>query len=147
MIRRFLTALLLLALAMVLQFSLRGFLGFYSNLTLSALIVFSMSVSLPEIIFLTLASVFVLNPQPAFSWDMLVFGLLPMVSFYTRRLVKWKPWILSLTMVLLSFLAMYLILSPTSLIREPLRFFEDAFAALAFGAAAFFVFSGSARGY
>jgi len=140
MIRKFLSALLILMLAVFLQFSLVSFFGFYSDLTLAALIALSLSVGLPELIILTLAAVFMLNSRPAPSWDMLVFGLLPIISFCAARAVKWKPWTVNLAATFSAFLAMYLIFAPNFLLTDTISFLSDLIVGLAFGAAAFYVF-------
>jgi hypothetical protein len=145
--RRFLAALLILILAFILQFALRGSLGFYSNLTLSALIAFSLSLNLPELIFLILAAVFVLNAEPAFSWDTLVFALLPVISFCLRRFFKWKPWVTCMAMIFSAFLAMYLILAPAFLWNAPALFLGDLAAGLAFGVVALYTLRKYARDY
>lgn len=136
---RFFTAFLFLLLALALELFLENTFGPWINFALAALIASAFCLSFTELLFLILFSVFVLNWQPAFSLDMLVFAVLPILIFVLKKLIPFKAWLGNLIMLGVGALGLYLILGPYFLLKEFNIFLLDLFGVLMFGELTFAV--------
>lgn len=133
----FFVAILVLAFGVTLQLFAGNTFGIWINFALAALITAAFFVSFLELVVLILFSVFMLNWQPGFSFELLVFSLLPLAVYFAHKLLPFKPWLGSLVAVITCLICFYLLVSPWSLIEAPNILFIDIVFVLMFSAASF----------
>ncbi len=88
---RFMLALLLLALALVLQFWLASF-GIFLNLAVASLIAFAFLFDLWDLVVFILATIFVINWQPVFSIEIGLVAALPLAAYALKRYSTSQAW-------------------------------------------------------
>src|SRR3989344_6544600 len=67
--------------------------GIWINAVLAALISLSFILALPEILLVPFFALFVINWQPAISFELIVLGILPILSFLIRKWLPLEPWV------------------------------------------------------
>jgi hypothetical protein len=82
---------LVFALALMLQlwFAPAGVRG---DFVLATLIIFAFLFDIWELAAFVLFAVFLLNPFPAFHFDILIFALIPFAVYFLRQRFSWDPW-------------------------------------------------------
>jgi hypothetical protein len=129
---RFILALLYLTLAFVMQFWFASF-GVFINFIFVALIAFGFLFDIWDVLFFTLAAVFVINWQPALSWELFVFTAIPIAAYFLHNYSTWEPWIANLATIVLGLLVLYLVAAPQFFIANLGPLSADLFAGLIFG--------------
>ncbi|MBU6501126.1 MAG: hypothetical protein KGJ89_04550 [Patescibacteria group bacterium] len=137
--QRFLLSALFAVIAVILEARLNQFLGIGGGLLVAALVVPALFIDFLEIIFLTLAVLFFLNWQPAFSWDIFILGIFPLGVFWSKRLIRWKSWVIVPVAIFLGILVLYLIFERELLLSAPIIFARDVIIGLIFGFSEFAV--------
>jgi len=138
---RLLGSFLILILAFFLQFYFGDSVGIWINFVLAALISAAFFVSFPELLVLILAAILVLNWQPVFSFELLIFALIPVVSFYFHKLISLRWWLSTPAMIFPGVVALYLFFGEQFFFLDRKVFAED----LLLSAAAGLFFSGVLR--
>lgn len=138
---KFFIALLFVALGTFLQIMVGNMSGLWINFSLAALITAAFFVTALELVPLVLFSIFVLSWQPAFSFELLIFGLLPFVVSLVRRLFPFEPWITNFLSLCASLLIFNLAFGTNLFIVEPYVLIWDFVVSLIFGGIAFWCFS------
>lgn len=129
---RFLIAFLFLALAAVLQFWFASF-GVFINFIFAALIAFAFLFDILDVIFFILLAIFIMNWQPAFSWELLIFGLVPLAAYLLHQNSSYEVWAANLASIFLGLLIMYLVIAPRLFLSDWKTFFIDLVVCLVFG--------------
>lgn len=109
---RFFAGLAILLVALYLQIFLASA-GWHFNLALAALIVLAFIFNFLELLILDLATVFILNWQPAPSAALIAFALIPLAVFFARKLIQSEPWIGVLVAIITGFFVFYLAAAST----------------------------------
>lgn len=108
---RVLGGLIILFLALVLQFSLATA-GIRLGLSFAILISFAFLFEFWELAFFVLLTVFILNWQPAASPEILTFALFPLAVYFCRNILHWRIWLENLLALALGFLVLYFAAAP-----------------------------------
>jgi len=111
--------------------------GLRSNLILAALISLAFFVGIFELAFFVLVAVLILNWQPAFSLEILLIALTPLLVFLVRRFLPWQAWLQNLFLAAIGVLVFYFLASPSFFIHNfsllyKAIFFDIIFAVLVF---------------
>ncbi len=85
-------AFFLVIIGMLLELLIGDSTGVWLNFALAALIALSFFCTFFEILFLTLFVLLVLNWQPGISLELIVFGAIPVGSFFLRKFIPLEPW-------------------------------------------------------
>ena len=141
MSHKLLIALLLVVLGTFLQIIVGNASGLWINFALAALITAAFFVTVLELAPLVLFSIFALSWQPAFSFELLIFGLLPFAVSLARRLFPFEPWITNFLSLCASLFIFNLAFGTDLFFVEPHVFIWDFVASLIFGGIAFWCFS------
>ena len=137
MIRTFIAGLVILLIALVLQFWFAAA-GIFLDLSFATLISFAFIFEFWELLFLVLFAAFVINWQPAVSAEILVFALFPVVAYGIRKALTWESWFAAPVAIVVGFLALYLIAAPGMFFTRLPLFLLDLAAGLGFGALVFY---------
>ena len=108
---RFILALLFLALAFVLQFWFAS-IGVSANIILASLVTFALMFDIWDLIFFILAAIFIINWQPAFSIEIVLFAALPLAAYLFNRYSPSEAWVANIVAVAISVLVLYLAVAP-----------------------------------
>ena len=90
------SAFLLVVIGILLQLLIGDERGGWFNFALAALIALSFFCTFFEIFFLTLFALLVLNWQPGISFELIVFGIVPVGSFFFKKFIPLEPWVANL---------------------------------------------------
>jgi hypothetical protein len=134
---KFFAAILSLILAFILQFWFASA-GIAIDFVFAALIAFAFVFEFWEVFFFVALSLFVINWQPAISFTLGAFSVLPLLAYGFRRWFHWQGWAGNLAAIAVGLLILYLCVSPSLLIGNFRSFFFDLFISMIFGAAVFF---------
>ena len=137
---KFIVALLAVALGAFLQIAVGNASGIWINFALAALIAAAFFVGVVELVALILLSIFVLSWQPIFSFEFLVFSLLPFVVFFVHKRLPFEPWLMSGISILVGVSVLSLVFGGSLLWNEPGIFLWDIAASVGFGAVVFWAF-------
>jgi hypothetical protein len=129
---RLVAAILLFLIACVVQFSLASA-GISIDLVLAALIAFAFFFSFLEVLVFVLCGVFLMNWQPGFSFEMLIFAALPLAAFFFHRAFAWAPWAGIPVMTVCGFAAFYALIAPSLFVIDPAKIVLDVVGSLIFG--------------
>lgn len=130
---KFLTAVIVLVLAVVLQLFLGEVLGVWTNIVLASLVTAAFLLNFLELLFLILFAIFVLNWQPAPSLEMALYAALPILTLLLRKFFPFKSWLGNLIAISSALLIFYLAVSPRFLITSPIVFLLDLASGLVLG--------------
>ena len=130
---KFLTAVIALILAIVLQLFLGEVLGVWTNIVLASLVTAAFFLNFLELLFLILLAVFVLNWQPAPSLEMALYAALPISTLLMHKFFPFKSWLGNLVAIFLALLIFYLAVGPRFLITSPVVFLWDLAIGLVLG--------------
>ncbi len=133
---RFILACLFLALAFVMQFWFASF-GVFINFIFAALIAFAFLFDFWDLLFFVLAAIFVINWQPAFSWELFIFAAVPFAAYILHNYTTWEAWVANLASIVLGLLILYISIAPRLFLANLSTFFVDLFACLIFGSIIF----------
>ncbi len=125
------TAILIIMLACGLQFWLASA-GIFINLILAALIVFAFFFDAFEMAIFVLFAVFVVNWQPAMSFEIVLFILIPFAAFMFHRIFAWAAWAGIPVMIVCGFLILYVAIAPGAFFGNLPAFFADVAGSLLF---------------
>lgn len=107
---RLLTCLAILGIAFIVEFFLSGA-GIYINVVFATLISMAFVLDPWELLFATLASVFILNWQPAASPEIFMIGLFPFVAYFFQAIFRWQKWTMSTLAILVGLSCFYALAS------------------------------------
>ena len=131
---KFLTAFIFLVIGIILQLSIGGAINVWFNFSLAALIVATFFLNFLELLVLILLAVFILNWQPAFSLEMALYVVLPLLVLWLRKFLPLKSWLGNLLAIFVCFLFFYLVIDARFLLVAPAVFLRDIAGGLVFGA-------------
>lgn len=135
--KNFAIAVLLLLVAIVLQFIIGNIFGLWINLTFAALVATTFFLGLAEILFAALIAVFALNWQPVWSWEIVVVSGLPLLLFLLRDRFPWQGWLVNLFFIFAGVVFFYLTFGALLIFMAPSVFLLDLLGSMLFGLAAF----------
>jgi hypothetical protein len=142
MTTRHILAILFLLLAFGLQFFFAST-GIFINFILAVLVAFAFCFDFWELIIFILAAVFVINWQPALSWEIVLFALLPLAAYTARYLWRtWSAWIANLGATALAIIILYAAISPQMITGDWHGLALDLFGSLVFGQITFLALNG-----
>lgn len=133
---RFAVAFLFLALAFVLQFWLASA-GIFINFIFAALIAFAMLFDIWDVVVFVLLAMLVINWQPAWSPELVLFAILPLAAWALHRYSAWEGWALNLATIAAGLLVLYLALAPGQFLVNGKLFLADLVVSCLFGAVIF----------
>jgi len=133
---RFILACLFLALAFVLQFWFTSF-GIFINFSFATLIVLAFLFDIWDVLFFVLAAIFIINWQPAPSWELFVFAAVPFGAYAIHHYSQWEAWVASLASIVIGLFILYIAIAPQLFLANAGAFFTDLFACMVFGAVVF----------
>ncbi len=139
---KLLAGLVLLLIALALQFSLAAA-NVYFDFSFAALIAFALVFGFWELAFLVLVAVFIINWQPAVSAEILVFALFPFAVYFLRDAFRSQPWFENLVAIFLGFLTLAIAAAPAAFLASWRLFLPDLAAGLLFGTCVFFLLQNS----
>jgi hypothetical protein len=134
---RFFIALFFVALGTFLQIMVGSASGMWFNFALATLISAVFFMSIIELLSLVVSALFVLNWQPAFSFELLVFSALPFVVFSAYKFFPFKPWLMNVIAILLSIPIFYFVFDVRFVVDAPVILLWDIVASTMFGAITF----------
>ena len=134
-------SLLILLLAFGFQYGVKTSFGWSPDFVLGTLITFSFFLGFIEILFLGAASALLLNWQPYFSPEILMFIILPILVFGVKKYFPWRMEINHLLSVFFGLVIFYGISSYGSLFGNLTLFLKSAGWTLMFSAFVFQVFN------
>jgi hypothetical protein len=137
---KFVSFFLIVILSLLLQIQFRASLHWSPEFVLASLIVIAFFASLPELLFLTVLSAWLLNWQPGLAPELALFLLMPVIAHLFRRLLPWEPWV-TLVLVLSAAECALAILTEADVFRT-LLFYGVLASTLAYGAGTFLLFFG-----
>ncbi len=137
MTHRFFIVLLLVILGTFLQVMVGSASGIWINFALTALITAAFFINSIELVSLVLLSIFILDWQPLFSFEILVFGLLPCVVFFMHKFFPLKPWLMNFISICAGLLIFDLMFGARLFFTEPHVLLWDVALSLIFGGVAF----------
>jgi hypothetical protein len=129
---KFIIAFLILIFACVLQSWLAS-MNIFIDVILASLIAFAFFFDIWELLVFILFSIFVINWQPAFSVEILLFGVIPLITFVARKFFALIPWIAIPVAIFCGFLVMYIVVAPSLFFANWQQFVIDVLGALVFG--------------
>ena len=129
---KFILALLLLIFACALQAWFAS-IGVFIDLILATTIIFALFFDIWELLIFVLFSVLVINWQPAFSVEILLFGLIPLIVQGFYRFFGLIAWATAPFAIIFGFLFFYLGVAPTMFLVNIVPFSMDLFGGLIFG--------------
>ena len=133
---KFLNAFLIVCIALTLQFLVGEASGMWLSLTLAALVASAFFLDFLELITLALFSVLILNWQPAFSFEMLLLMVLPLVTFFFHKLIPFAPIVGNAILFAISIIIFYVSIGGGFIMHSPSVFFLDVLASLLLGTVA-----------
>lgn len=133
---RFILALLFLMLAFVMQFWFASA-GISVNFIFAALIAFAFLFDLWDLIFFILLAIFVVNWQPAWSPELVVFAAVPLGAYFLHTYSTWEAWAANIFALIAGFLILYISLAPGQFLPNIRVFFLDLTVSFIFGNIAF----------
>ena len=133
----FLAALLMVAVAVVLQLKFGSVIGYGHDFVLAALVGAAFFASFSELLVLVFFSIFILNWQPGVSVEMLAIFILPVVTFLGRGALPGKPWFTSVGFLIFSILLFYMAADFNGLLRNFSEVIISAFFGVLFGVLVF----------
>lgn len=125
---RFLLAILLLGIALILQFL------FSFDFAFAVLIAFAVALEFWELLFLILCSVFFLNWQPAPSLTIAVIALYPLVVFASHRFFRWQGWFGMIVSIAVGIFILTLAANPEFIVHDAAMFVLDILLGMGLGA-------------
>jgi hypothetical protein len=131
---KLLAGLLILFIALTLQFWFAS-VGWSFDLSFAALISFAFIFDFWELLVLIFLAVFIVNWQPRVSLEILIFGLYPIVLYFSKGILHWQVWLENAVTTFLGFLILYLIAGHGSVNLH--LFLPDVVAGMIFGALIF----------
>ncbi len=137
MIRTFIAGLVILVIALALQFWFAAS-GIFLDLSFATLISFAFIFEFWELLFLTLFVVFAVNWQPAVSVDLIVFASFPIAVYLIRKLLKWESWFAAPMAIIIGFCVLSFVAAPGMFFAQLPHFLLDLAAGLGFGALVFY---------
>jgi len=137
---KFLGAFITTFLAIAFELRLKHLFGFSPDLALATLLILGSFVSLGELMILILSSVFILNWQPALSWEIIWFSLLPLAFAAIHRIFPFESWTANLISVGLGTLLFTLFVDPRFVVRDIVGFAELWLGAIVCGMAIYYFF-------
>lgn len=129
---RLFLAVVLMLLAAVFQFWFASF-GLFVNFIFATLIVFAFFFDIWEMITFVLFGVLVINWQPAFSVELVLFAAVPLLIYASHRISAWQPWIAAPIAIVIGLAVFYAGAAPTLFFPHFVSFLADAFGSLIFG--------------
>ena len=99
----------------------------------SALIASAFFLNLFEFLISTLLAVFMLNWQPAFSYEMTFFAALPFAVYFLRDALPYERWLSNLLFIFAAVLFMYLLFGPGIIVAATPIFIGELLAVALFG--------------
>ena len=136
---QFFIAAALLLTALFFQITVGDILNIRLGFILAALLAAAFFLNLEELILLVLFSAFVLNWQPGFSPEIIIFSIIPIAAYFIKTLVPLQPFLGNLGFIFIFTMLFYLIFSPRFLINRPGLLIADILASLVYGATAFWI--------
>lgn len=130
---------LVLFIALFLQVFIGGAFGWWIELGMATLIVAAFFLQFGELLLLTLLSVLMVNWQPGWSAEILLFALIPVMAYLVKHLSPLSPLPGSLFFIGVSSVALYLIFLPHLFIQHPRIFLIDLVGSLLYGTATYWV--------
>lgn len=131
-------AILVLLAGIVLQLILGEYFGVWINFTFAALVAAVFFLDFPGLLVAALAAIALLNWQPAFSWEIVVLGGLPLLFFLFKDRFSWQAWLVNMLFVFAGIVFFYLAFGISLIFMAPPIFLLDLFGSIIFG---FIVFS------
>ncbi len=131
-IGKLLTGLLVLTLAFFLQLWF-PVAGIHGDFVLAALVALAFIFPFWELVFFVLLAVFIVNWQPGFSADFLLFALLPFAAFVLHRWLKWESWLGVAVLTAGAILLFYGTTAPAVFLPNIGALVADAIACVVFG--------------
>jgi hypothetical protein len=138
--RSFFLSILFLLLAFGIQFLFAGS-GIFVNVILATLITLASFFDLFELIVFILLAVFVINWQPAISWEVVLFAVLPIIAYGIRNISSWSAWALNLIFIFLGIIILYAVIAPARIVSNPSGLVIDLFGSMLLGQLIFFTLS------
>ena len=134
---RFITSFFAIAIALLLDLKLAPIIGWSPSLYLTILITLASFVSLWELIFFALLGMWIFNSGPALGLGTIAIGILPLATFWSKKLLPWTPSLNNIVFVALAVTIFYFALDYSFIIKIPQIFFEDILISEIFGIVAF----------
>ncbi len=141
MANRLAASFILISLALFLQLGVGNITGLWFGFSLAALVAFSFYLPILELIFFVLFSVLILNWKPSLSAEMMFFTAMPLLSFWLRKLLPFRPWLTNIFFIFLAVVVTYLAFGFGIIIGRPVVFLLDILASILYGFFAFKVLS------
>lgn len=130
-------AILVLAIGIILQLTIGGAFGLWPSFALAALVAAVFFLGFWELLVLVLSAVFALNWQPAWSWELIALGGLPLVFFFARERFSWQAWLVNLFLVSFGVVLFYAIFGIRFVFAAPSVFLADLLGTAVFGTIVF----------
>ena len=125
------------ALGISLQVLIGNAVGTWLNFALAALIAGAFVVIVLELATLVLFSVFAMSWQPAFSFEWLVFSLLPFVVLFVYKWFPFEPWLTNGAMTLMAIVGFNVVFGGWFFVAQPSVFAWDVAISTVFAALMF----------
>ena len=119
------------------QFQIGDIYGVWLNFTLAALISLSFVLNFPELLFIILFALFALNWQPGISFELIVFGIVPIGSFLAGKFLPFEPWAGNILLTLIGIMIPYVLFGIHVILKSPVLFVGDSIASLFYSAIIF----------
>jgi hypothetical protein len=133
---RFLSAVVLLLVAFILQFFLATA-GVFMNFFFATLIACAFLFSFWELLVLVLLAVFIVNWQPAVNVEIMIFALYPLAVFFLRGFAHLQLWLKNLIAIFVGIFLLYAVLGGRAFLFHPTVFLIDVLGGMVFGSAVF----------
>ncbi|RJQ29319.1 hypothetical protein C4571_01675 [Candidatus Parcubacteria bacterium] len=141
--KKFLAFFLGVLVAALLQFRVETVFGASFDLLLAVLVAASLFLSFWEVCSLSLFVALMLNWQPAVSLEIGLIAVLPLVSFWIKKVLPWHAWVANLFLIFLSLVVFHAAIAPFFSFPNFLAFVGTSIVTLLFGAVAFQIFYSS----
>lgn len=129
---RFILAFLILLFACALQ-SWFASINIFFDFLLAALIVFAFFFDIWELIVFILFSIFVINWQPEFSPEIILFAIIPIAAYGFHKFFNLISWIAAPIALVVGFLIFSILVAPSTFFAHGELFLMDLVGGLVFG--------------
>jgi hypothetical protein len=129
---RFILAFLILIFACALQSWFASF-NIFIDLILATLIAFAFFFDITELLVFILFGILVINWQPAISIEVILFGIIPLLTFGFYKMFALILWAAVPIAIVVGFLIFYITVAPGMFFANGYQFLMDVFGALIFG--------------
>ena len=136
---KFFISFLILFIALFLQIAIGDIFNLWPGLVLAVLLAGCYFLNFAEVMANVLFAVFVLNWQPSFSPEIIIFSLIPIAAYVLKTFVQFKPLPGILFFILSATFIFYLIFSPKFFFIHPGVFILDLSVSLVYGLITFMV--------